>query len=92
MLMTGHRETQVFWISYEDLLKKYQHFDRTRLFGPDWTVTQQWTSVSVPWSSEYLDTLFEIELTKAGQVIIVLTQVSIQSKKKKTLQWPLLIG
>jgi hypothetical protein len=40
----------VFWISYGDLLRHYQHFDRTRLFGPEWTVSQQWTSVNVPWS------------------------------------------
>ena len=31
----------VFWISYQDLLRKYQHFDRTRLFMdcPDWRIT-----------------------------------------------------
>lgn len=31
-----------FWISYEDLLREYSSFDRTRLFGSDWQVTQQW--------------------------------------------------
>lgn len=36
----------VFWISYEDLLRKYQHFDRTRLFmdSPDWRISQKWVS------------------------------------------------
>ena len=36
----------MFWISYEDLLRNYSSFDRTRLFGPDWRITQQWTTVS----------------------------------------------
>lgn len=31
-----------FWISYEDLLREYSSFDRTRLFGSDWQITQQW--------------------------------------------------
>lgn len=39
----------VFWITYDDLLKKYTHFDRTRLFDDSWKITQQWTSLNVPW-------------------------------------------
>ncbi|KAL5117351.1 hypothetical protein ACEQ8H_004796 [Pleosporales sp. CAS-2024a] len=65
----------VFWISYKDLLRTYQHFDRTRLFGPEWTVSQQWTSVNVPWSVDYLDTKFKISLAKPGPVVIVLSQL-----------------
>ncbi|KAF2825399.1 cysteine proteinase [Ophiobolus disseminans] len=65
----------VFWISYKDLLRHYQHFDRTRLFGPEWTVSQQWTSVNVPWSVDYLDTKFKINLAKASPVVIVLSQL-----------------
>jgi hypothetical protein len=65
----------VFWISYKDLLRNYQHFDRTRLFGPEWTVSQQWTSVNVPWSVDYLDTKFKIHLAKASPVVIVLSQL-----------------
>ncbi|KAH6074574.1 hypothetical protein HBI65_237710 [Parastagonospora nodorum] len=65
----------VFWISYKDLLRHYQHFDRTRLFGPEWTVSQQWTSVNVPWSVDYLDTKFKISLAKSGPVVIVLSQL-----------------
>ncbi|OXV08572.1 hypothetical protein Egran_03665 [Elaphomyces granulatus] len=65
----------VFWISYEDLLKKYQFFDRTRLFDPDWTITQQWTSLEVPWSTDYHSTKFVMELTKEGPVVIVLSQL-----------------
>ncbi|KAF1808427.1 cysteine proteinase, partial [Eremomyces bilateralis CBS 781.70] len=65
----------VFWISYKDLLRHYQHFDRTRLFGRDWTVTQQWTSVQVPWSSNFLDTQFRITVEKNVPVVIVLSQL-----------------
>ncbi|KAL4749963.1 hypothetical protein BDW72DRAFT_194320 [Aspergillus terricola var. indicus] len=64
-----------FWISYEDLLKKYQHFDRTRLFGPEWTITQQWTSLNVPWSADYHTTKFRLNVTKAGPVVLVLSQL-----------------
>ena len=66
----------MFWISYEDLIRKYQAFDRTRLFGPEWSVTQQWTSLDVPWSADYNDTKFSIKLSKSSHVVIVLSQVS----------------
>ena len=65
----------MFWISYKDLLRKYQCFDRTRLFGPEWSVTQKWTSVDVPWSADYNDTKFSIALEKTGPVVILLSQV-----------------
>ncbi|ETI28385.1 hypothetical protein G647_00834 [Cladophialophora carrionii CBS 160.54] len=65
----------IFWISYEDLLKKYQHFDRTRIFGPEWTVTQRWTSVSVSWSAEYHSTKFSLTLEEKTRVVIVLAQL-----------------
>jgi hypothetical protein len=67
----------VFWISYKDLIRKYEHFDRTRLFHSDanWKSTQQWTSLAIPWTIDYSDTKFEITLTKEGPVVIVLTQL-----------------
>ncbi|KIW15813.1 hypothetical protein PV08_05863 [Exophiala spinifera] len=65
----------VFWISYDDLLKKYQHFDRTRIFGPGWNVTQCWTSVNVSWSSEYHSTRFSLTLEENAPVVIVLAQL-----------------
>ncbi|KAL9032714.1 MAG: hypothetical protein Q9214_007849, partial [Letrouitia sp. 1 TL-2023] len=65
----------VFWISYKDLLKNFQHIDRTRLFGPNWSITQKWTSINVPWSVNYLDTHFKISLSKASSVVIVLSQL-----------------
>ncbi|KIX05846.1 uncharacterized protein Z518_03819 [Rhinocladiella mackenziei CBS 650.93] len=65
----------IFWISYEDLLKKYQHFDRTRIFGPEWNVTQCWTSVNVSWSAEYHSTKFSLTLERKARVVIVLAQL-----------------
>jgi hypothetical protein len=66
---------QMFWISYKDFLSKYEHLDRTRLFGPEWTVTQKWTSLQVPWSVEYHSTKFAIELSEKSPVVIALSQV-----------------
>lgn len=65
----------VFWISYDDLLKKYQHFDRTRIFGPEWHIIQQWTSVHVPWSAHYHSTKFSLSLQRESPVVIVLSQL-----------------
>ncbi|RYP03722.1 hypothetical protein DL764_004946 [Monosporascus ibericus] len=64
-----------FWISYSDLLRKYQVFDRTRLFGPEWKVASLWTTVSVPWTLDYLDTHFTLTLAKTGPVVLVLSQL-----------------
>ncbi|KAI0967333.1 hypothetical protein F4678DRAFT_475298 [Xylaria arbuscula] len=64
-----------FWISYDDLLRKYQAFDRTRLFGPDWKVTATWTTVSVPWTLDYHDTYFAFSLAKTGPIVLVLSQL-----------------
>ena len=66
----------VFWISYPDLLRKYQHFDRTRLFmdSPDWRITQKWISVEVPWKAEF-EQKFRIVLKKKSPVVLVLSQL-----------------
>ncbi|KAK3951716.1 hypothetical protein QBC32DRAFT_324970 [Pseudoneurospora amorphoporcata] len=73
----GHRfgDDGAFWISYRDFLRKFQAFDRTRLFGPDWKVTSIWTTLSVPWTLEYHDTKFAFTLAKPGPVVIVLSQL-----------------
>ncbi|GLI76196.1 hypothetical protein PoHVEF18_004467 [Penicillium ochrochloron] len=77
MDLLGHKfgDDGFFWISYEDLLKKYQHFDRTRLFGDEWTITQQWTTLNVPWSADYHSTKFVMNVTEAGPTVIVLSQL-----------------
>lgn len=64
-----------FWMSYDDLLKKYQTFDRTRLFTDEWKVTQQWTSLRVPWTVGYQDTEFHFTLDKPAAVVMVLSQL-----------------
>lgn len=66
----------VFWISYQDLLRKYQHFDRTRLFmdSPDWRLTQEWISVEVPWRSEF-EQKFMIVLKKESPIVLVMSQL-----------------
>ncbi|KIH90435.1 hypothetical protein SPBR_00014 [Sporothrix brasiliensis 5110] len=64
-----------FWISYEDLLRKYQAFDRTRLFGDDWTTASIWTTMTVPWTLEYNDTKFSFALARPGPVVLVLSQL-----------------
>ncbi|PYH91070.1 cysteine proteinase [Aspergillus ellipticus CBS 707.79] len=77
MAKLGHKfgNDGFFWISYDDLLKKYQHFDRIRLFNEEWTVTQQWTTLNVPWSADYHSTKFVLDVTKAGPAVIVLSQL-----------------
>ena len=77
LLKLNHRfgDDGAFWISYEDLLRKYQAFDRTRLFGADWKVTAIWTTVSVPWTLDYHDTQFAFTLSKPGPVVIVFSQL-----------------
>ena len=77
MQLLNHRfgDDGQFWISYEDLLREYSEFDRTRLFGPDWQIAQQWTTVEVPWSADYNKTKFSVTLTKRSPVVIVLSQL-----------------
>ena len=64
-----------FWMSYNDLCRKFAELHRTRLFDHTWMVVQQWTSVNVSWVSGYLTTKFVIEIQEAGTVVIVLSQV-----------------
>jgi hypothetical protein len=65
----------VFWISYEDLLRKYQHFDRTRLFrDPDWRCSQRWMGVDVPWKPQFNEKL-HIKLTRESPLVLVLSQL-----------------
>lgn len=73
----GHRfgDDGDFWIAYEDLLRKYQAFERTRLFGEEWSVTQIWTTLNVPWMVNYHDTYFSLSISKPGPVVLVLSQL-----------------
>ncbi|KAL5315252.1 hypothetical protein ACEPPN_017904 [Leptodophora sp. 'Broadleaf-Isolate-01'] len=69
----------VFWISYDDFLRKYEVIDRTHLFlEPEWRIAQQWTSIEVPWSASYHET-FQFTFKKPpnadSHVVIVLSQL-----------------
>ena len=77
MTLLNHRfgNDGVFWISYEDLLKKYQHFDRTRIFDKDWSVSQAWLALDIGWSPEYHSTRFQLTVKEKGPVVIVLSQL-----------------
>lgn len=73
----GHRfgDDGDFWIEYRDLLRKYQSFERTRLFEGDWKVAQLWTTLNVPWMVAYHDTYFSFKLAQSGRVVIQLAQL-----------------
>ncbi|KKY27842.1 putative calpain-like protein [Phaeomoniella chlamydospora] len=78
MQLLNHKfgDDGVFWMTYQDLLKKYQHFDRTRLFDETWTISQLWTTIDVPWSTaDYHNTKFSLTLKKKSEVVIVLSQL-----------------
>ena len=64
----------IFWISYEDFLKRFQAINRLRLFSTDWQVAQCWTCVNVPWAVDYLDTKFQFTITEKCSTVIVLSQ------------------
>jgi hypothetical protein len=68
----------LFWMSYDDIQKRFDLLDRTRLFNEEWTVVQHWTSVSVAWVTGYLNTKFLVEIKKAGPTVFVLCQVCLQ--------------
>ena len=65
----------VFWIRFEDFLRKFQFLYQTRLFTADWNVTQRWTHLMVPWAGLYQNTKFEIAIARAASTVIVLSQL-----------------
>lgn len=73
----GHKfgNDGLFWMSYEDMLNRFNLLDRTRLFDADWTVVQHWTSVSVAWVTGYLNTKFSVQIKRAGPTVFVLCQL-----------------
>lgn len=77
MQLLNHKfgDDGMFWISYKDLLRTFQSFDRTKLFSPDWQITQQWTTVDVPWTADYNETKFSVTLSKRSPVVIVLSKL-----------------
>ncbi|KAI1346593.1 hypothetical protein F5Y01DRAFT_308175 [Xylaria sp. FL0043] len=73
----GHQfgNDSVFWIRFEDMVEKYLHFDRTRLFrDPDWQCSQRWIGVEVPWKPQWNEK-FHFTLTKESPLVLVLQQL-----------------
>jgi hypothetical protein len=66
---------QVFWMSFPDILKRFQTIDRTRLFDKEWNIVQAWTSLSIAWMTGFHKTKFKVKITAPGPVVIVLSQV-----------------
>ncbi|KAF7531101.1 hypothetical protein G7054_g9202 [Neopestalotiopsis clavispora] len=77
LVKLNHRfgDDGAFWISYPDLLRKFQAFDRTRLFNDDWKITSEWTTLPISWTLDYHETLFAFSITKTRPVVIVLSQL-----------------
>jgi len=65
----------IFWIRLNDFLRKYDTIWRTRLFGHEWNVTQQWTTLAVPWAGDYQDIKFEINIANEARTVIVLSKL-----------------
>ncbi|KAL8383223.1 hypothetical protein RB595_006800 [Gaeumannomyces hyphopodioides] len=65
----------VFWITYDDMLRKFQHIDRTRLFREDgWRCSQRWIGVDVPWRAQWHEK-FHVRLTRDSPLVFVLSQL-----------------
>lgn len=55
-------------------MKHFPTMNCVRLFDDTWNVSQQWTCVTVPWTVDYLDTKFQLTVTKKGPLVAVLSQ------------------
>lgn len=75
----------LFWMSFEDLLNRFEMLDRTRIFDSTWTRVQSWTSVSVAWVTGYMNTKFMVEIRKKGPTVFQLCQV--RSRLRKPLHY-----
>ncbi|PHH59509.1 hypothetical protein CDD81_3149 [Ophiocordyceps australis] len=64
-----------FWISYQDLLRKFQAIERVRLFDHGWLLESCWTTLAVPWVVDYHDTYFRLSISARSHVVLVLSQL-----------------
>jgi hypothetical protein len=71
----------LFWMSFEDLLNRFEMLDRTRIFDSTWTRVQSWTSVSVAWVTGYMNTKFLVEIRKKGPTVFQLCQVRFRLRR-----------
>ncbi len=65
----------VFWIRFQDFLRKFEVLYQTRLFTADWNITQLWTRLVVPWAGHYDDLKFKIVIAKTAPAVVVLSQL-----------------
>ena len=59
----------------EDLISKFQLFDRSRMIGPKWSCAQCWTNLSIPRQFRYHHTKFQFTLDKEDRTVISLSQL-----------------
>ncbi|KAM0362998.1 hypothetical protein ACHAO7_011144 [Fusarium culmorum] len=65
----------IFWMPYEDLIGKFSHLNRTRLFlDPSWYCCQRWVSVAVPWLAVWRKQ-FSVKLASESPLVLVLAQL-----------------
>ncbi|KAL1635918.1 hypothetical protein SLS58_010023 [Diplodia intermedia] len=65
----------IFWMTFDDMLSRFDQLDRTRLFGEGWRVVQQWTTINVSWITGYINTKFVVEIKEAGLFVFVLSKL-----------------
>ena len=65
----------IFWMPYSDFLERFVQVWRTRLFTPEWNVSQHWTTIQVPWSGAYNSTIFEFTVKSPTPAVIALSQL-----------------
>ena len=59
----------------EDLLRKFELFDRTRLIGPEWSSAQCWANFAVGRQLRFHETKFAFELDQDDRTVISLSQL-----------------
>ncbi|KKY23215.1 putative calpain family cysteine protease [Diplodia seriata] len=65
----------IFWMTFDDMLSRFDQLDRTRLFGEGWRVVQQWTTINVSWITGYINTKFVVEIKEGGLFVFVLSKL-----------------
>ncbi|KAJ2901442.1 uncharacterized protein MKZ38_001872 [Zalerion maritima] len=73
----GHHfgQDSVFWITYEDLIRKFTQFDRTRLFrDSEWRCCQRFAGCEVPWKPQF-EEKFTFKVAKETPLVLVLSQL-----------------
>lgn len=65
----------IFWMPYSDFLERFVQLWRTRLFTAEWSISQLWTPIRVPWLGGYSSTVFEFKVTSPSPTVVALSQV-----------------